>query len=72
MNFLGIWEHGGGICRDTERDKRSKIFDREMNLMLRILIMEWQSNLAGSSRKGSNEIQGMVRTKNNDVIVVFC
>lgn len=42
MNFLGIWEQGGGICRDTERDKRSEIFDREMNLMLRILITEWQ------------------------------
>lgn len=48
-----------------------KIFGREMNLVLNILIMEWQRNLAGQQQKRLPWALGVVRTK-NEVGVVFC
>lgn len=49
----------------------TKIFGREMNLVLNIPIMEWQRNLAGQQQKRRQWDLGVGRSK-KEVGVVFC
>lgn len=54
----------GAECQGTYGDQMTKIFGREMNLVLNILMMEWQRNLAGQQQKRLHWDLGVARTKN--------